>query len=277
MKAGAKDYLPKNDRFYEPLAHMVGLVLREDETNRKLEESARQRERLRAQNEISVWMAHNFRNILSGASGYLQLLERTLHEGDIKKSAEYRDEAMVSINKALDLVNQLVSLSDLTPAPSETVVLEDLVEEIVQKVVKNLTTGDGKKPVFDFVNETGKIPPVSLCYRDARGVVLENLICNAVEALDGEHGRIAVSAEIEDGGTLILRIEDNGRGMDEATRQRSLEPLFSTKGTVGSGMGLSLVLAALWRQGGDIVLDSIPGGGTTVTVTWPLDVPCLDE
>lgn len=54
---------------------MVEQVLREEQVKKELEEKARQNERLEAQNELSFWMAHNFRNILSGAAGFLELLD----------------------------------------------------------------------------------------------------------------------------------------------------------------------------------------------------------
>jgi signal transduction histidine kinase len=64
--------------------------------------------------------------------------------------------------------------------------------------------------------------------------------------------------------------------MDTETLRKAIEPLFSTKGTVGVGMGLSLAQGVLLRQNGDLRLESVPGQGTTVTVHLPLpDVGCM--
>jgi len=68
-----------------------------------------------------------------------------------------------------------------------------------------------------------------------------------------------------------VKIRDNGRGMDAQTLQKAFEPLFSTKRTVGVGLGLGLAHAALRRHNGDIHLESAPNRGTTVILSWPLD------
>jgi DNA-binding response OmpR family regulator len=67
IKAGARDYVAKTGRFYEPLVHVVEQVLREEATRCALEEKARLTGRLQAQNAISFWMAHNFKNQIGRA------------------------------------------------------------------------------------------------------------------------------------------------------------------------------------------------------------------
>src|SRR6185312_9821165 len=58
-------------------------------------------------------------------------------------------------------------------------------------------------------------------------------------------------------------------GMDEATRQRCLEPFFTTKGERGTGLGLAMVYGTTQRHGGDIAIDSVLGQGTTMRLTLP--------
>ena len=70
--------------------------------------------------------------------------------------------------------------------------------------------------------------------------------------------------------TLEIKVKDTGVGMDKATIKKATEPMFSTKGSVGVGLGLSLVQAACRRHNGSIDIMSSPGEGTTVSVNWPL-------
>ncbi|MFH1090998.1 MAG: ATP-binding protein, partial [Pseudomonadota bacterium] len=72
---------------------------------------------------------------------------------------------------------------------------------------------------------------------------------------------------------LEIKVQDQGRGMDDNTFAKAFVPLFSTKGIVGAGLGLSLAQAAIRRNSGEIDLKSAPGCGTSVTVTWPLSQP----
>lgn len=269
MKAGARDYVIKNDHFFEPLVHVVEQVLREEQTKKELEEKARQNERLEAQNELSFWMAHNFRNILSGAAGFLELLDFNKDDLPIEELIYFKNQALSSLNRALELVNQLVDIADSQPKPPEKTILDDLVDQAWKNVRNQLASTTGKQSgAVEFQNRTKGFPPVNIYRRDVR-LALENILKNAAEAI-GDAGQITVSAEINDENMVNVKIRDNGRGMDAQTLQKAFDPLFSTKRTVGVGLGLSLAQAALRRHNGDIHLEFVPSRGTTVTLSWPL-------
>jgi len=106
---------------------------------------------------------------------------------------------------------------------------------------------------------------------------LINLIFNAVDALS--RGGIITFAtyhrEIQkEGGNerhLFLEVRDNGVGMDEKTRQRCLEPFFSTKSLRGgTGLGLAMVYGMMQRHDGQIEVESAPGVGTCMRLVFPL-------
>jgi CheY-like chemotaxis protein len=116
--------------------------------------------------------------------------------------------------------------------------------------------------------------------------VLMNLCTNAWHALQGRAGQITIGLEAvdvvadmarADGGSLSagrhahLWVEDNGIGMDAATRARIFEPFFTTKPTgQGTGLGLSVVHGILAAHRGSIRVDSQPGQGTTVHLYFPV-------
>lgn len=270
MKAGAKDYVIKSNHFFEPLVHVVEQVLREEQTKNELEEKTRQNERLEAQNELSFWMAHNFRNILSGAAGFLELLDFNEDDLPIEELVYFRNQALSSLNRALELVNQLVDIADIQPKPPEKTDLGELADQAWENVTNQLASTKEKRPgVVEFRNRTKGFPPVNIYRRDAR-LALEKIFKNAVEAIE-DAGQITVSAEINDENMVNVKIRDNGRGMNAQTLQKALQPLFSTKGTVGVGVGLGLAHAAMRRHDGEIHLESTPSRGTTVTLSWPLN------
>jgi CheY-like chemotaxis protein len=111
--------------------------------------------------------------------------------------------------------------------------------------------------------------------------VMMNLLTNASDALADKPGRIdvrtrhvheldarwddALGASVGPGNWLLVEIEDNGIGMDEATRQRVFEPFFSTK-EHGHGLGLAACLGIVTSHGGALLLESEPGQGSRFSV-----------
>jgi CheY-like chemotaxis protein len=70
-------------------------------------------------------------------------------------------------------------------------------------------------------------------------------------------------------GAVEIEVTDTGTGMDEATKNRIYEPFFSTKGTRGSGLGLSTAYGVVQQAGGAIDIQSEPGRGTSVRLFFP--------
>jgi CheY-like chemotaxis protein len=69
---------------------------------------------------------------------------------------------------------------------------------------------------------------------------------------------------------VVVRVTDDGEGMDASTLARCQEPFFTTKGSRrGTGLGLATVASVLERSGGRLELDSHPGAGTTATALFP--------
>ncbi|RKR06742.1 two-component system CitB family sensor kinase [Kushneria sinocarnis] len=98
--------------------------------------------------------------------------------------------------------------------------------------------------------------------------IIGNVLENAFEALAGRASpTVALSMVLEDD-TLSLAIQDNGAGMEEATRQRIFEQGFSTRGEQ-RGLGLSLVRDQIESAAGEVAIYSSPGEGTLVELTFP--------
>ncbi|MBP1156871.1 two-component system sensor histidine kinase DctS [Paenibacillus sp. PvR052] len=103
-------------------------------------------------------------------------------------------------------------------------------------------------------------------------ILLGNLLENAFDALQQvqRDKRIFVSIE-QDEQILSVLVEDNGCGMDEATRARIFERGYTTKGRSERGIGLHLIAGMVDKGGGTIQIDSTPGEGTAFLVSFPMD------
>lgn len=106
--------------------------------------------------------------------------------------------------------------------------------------------------------------------------ILGNLIDNAVDSVTGaqeaagaaRRGRVTVTA-LTDGDELLLRVADNGSGVDPADAAEVFRSGWSTHGA-GRGLGLALVRQAAHRSGGTVTLEQGPGEGARFTVRLPL-------
>ena len=108
----------------------------------------------------------------------------------------------------------------------------------------------------------------------ARGIpgeireALLNLIQNALDAMAGG-GVLSIITSVRDAEACI-EVRDTGVGMTAEVRDRAFEPFFSTKGTMGTGLGLSEVYGIMKRHRGDIDLESEPGAGSVIRLRFPL-------
>ena len=97
--------------------------------------------------------------------------------------------------------------------------------------------------------------------------ILENLVTNACDALDGRGGTVTIGTARADGGTE-LTVSDTGSGMTRDQLNRAFDDFYTTK-SGGTGLGLSIVRRLVADLGGALRVDTEPGAGTRVSVTIP--------
>jgi two-component system NtrC family sensor kinase len=102
--------------------------------------------------------------------------------------------------------------------------------------------------------------------------VLLNLIVNAVQSMDKADAAVRLSASTGDAwqDTTIIKVSDNGCGMDEEKLGQIFNPFFTTKSaSEGTGLGLYVCHSLVQRLGGRIEVDTKKGEGSTFTVILP--------
>jgi signal transduction histidine kinase len=101
--------------------------------------------------------------------------------------------------------------------------------------------------------------------------ILDNLVSNAVEALEGKSGTVTLGADaVGDGAERRVRftVTDTGRGMTRDELKLAFEDFHTTKPT-GTGLGLSVVRRLLTDVSGSMKVDTAPGQGTTFAIEIP--------
>jgi two-component system sensor histidine kinase HydH len=98
---------------------------------------------------------------------------------------------------------------------------------------------------------------------------LMNLIVNAMEALPEGSGVITASTQLRPDDTLVIRIRDNGTGIQPDVLEKIFLPFFTTKGSKGTGLGLPMCKKVIEDMGGRMDVDSVVNEGTTFTMTIP--------
>lgn len=118
------------------------------------------------------------------------------------------------------------------------------------------------------VKDYGQLPLVT-CASGQINQVLLNIIVNAAQAIEG-FGEIIISTRAQ-GDKVSISIQDNGKGMSEATMQKIFQPFFTTKDVgKGTGLGLSISDKIIRQHNGEILIDSTEGVGTTFTIVLPV-------
>lgn len=127
----------------------------------------------------------------------------------------------------------------------------------------------------------GDIPLID-CYPGKLNQVFLNIISNAIYAIDKKFGdspdgMITISTSNNEK-SVFIKIEDNGIGMDEATKKKIFEPFFTTKDVgEGTGLGMSIVYNTIRRHQGEIQINSTPGIGTEFILELPIILEITDD
>jgi signal transduction histidine kinase len=226
-----------------------------------------QAERLAAVGQTIAALSHHIKNILQGLQIGGKVLKMGIDDGDQKALRQGWTIVEKNQGKIYELVMDMLSYSkDREPSLEETdlgAVARDVVELIGPRaaelgVTLSLTLGaDAPK-----------------CPADPEGVhrALLNVVGNALEALDGTaDARVSVVTSREtDGEWVRVEVTDNGPGVPPEKQAEIFRPFVSTKGSRGTGLGLAVSRKILREHGGDIVLRSEVGKGSTFALRLPL-------
>ncbi len=238
------------------------------------EERLRQSQKIEALGALAAGVAHDFNNLLSVILSYSTLMRDAFDEADPMR--EDVEEIRKAGQRGSELTRQLLAFSRRQILSPRVFDLHECVRGM-DRMLRRVLAGSVELTV---IHEAG----VAAVRADPGQVelVLLNLVVNARDAMprggsltikirnvevDRDAG-LAMSAA--PGAYVRLSVEDNGIGMDKATRARIFEPFFTTKELGrGTGLGLPTVLGIVRQSGGAVTVESAPGKGTAFEVYLP--------
>jgi GAF domain-containing protein/ActR/RegA family two-component response regulator len=248
----------ENARLFEELARAY-------QDLKTAQERLVQTERLRALGEMASGVAHDFNNSLAAILGRVQLVLRRVEDPTIRRWLEIVERAALDASQTVRRIQEFTRIRrDL---PTETVDLDQIVRDAVEMTATRWRDETQSRGVeVRLVTHLNPIPLVDGHPAELREALM-NLILNAVDAMPGG-GTITVSTEAVESGVEV-RIGDTGVGIPAEVRHRIFEPFFSTKGPQGTGLGLAMVYGIVSRHGGQIVVESTEGVGSTFQIRLP--------
>ena len=197
----------------------------------------------------------------------LRTLKILLRDNELEASvAEIKDLNRDSIEGLADLTGMAQSLKDfsrLDRAPVDSFDVNAGIEKtltIARNVIKH------KAEVRKFY---GELPPIA-CSPSKINQVFLNIITNAAQAIETQ-GEIIIATKLRDPDHVAISITDNGCGIPEENLSRIRDPFFTTKEVgEGTGLGLSIVDEIIRSHGGELLVESRVGVGSTFTVVLPV-------
>ncbi len=256
-KRNEKIYLDKPSTEIESLVKAYnGMVDELEESAAKLARS----EREQAWREMAKQVAHEIKNPLTPMRLTVQSLQRKFDPKDpeaSKKIAEFSD----------TLIQQIDTMSNIASAFSNFAKMPAQQKESVNVVIiTKLALDIFNEPYIHFHSEKEEIR--ANLDRTQLIRVVNNMVKNAVQALQGRPDpRIDVSiVEVDD--RVNIEVKDNGIGIKEDNKEKIFEPKFTTK-TSGMGLGLGMVKNIVETYEGSITFTSEEGVGTEFVVSFP--------
>ncbi|MHC1727232.1 MAG: PAS domain S-box protein [Syntrophobacteraceae bacterium] len=245
----------------------------EDITDRKrMEEEHLKVQKLESIGILAGGMAHDFNNILTAITGYIDIAKMRVNPGE--RVYQNLEQAGNSCLRAAELAKQLITFSKAGEPRLEVIALGTLLQVSSEPALRDSNV----RCTVSFPND---LWPVSADEGQMKQVV-RHLVMNAREAMPAG-GEITIRAvnrivaehdglPLSYGAYVEWSVTDHGKGIPKENLLRIFDPYFTTKGmgsTKGTGLGLSICYSIIKKHNGLITVASEPGFETTVTIYLP--------
>lgn len=260
------------------LDHRREFEEKRNQDQHRLEQQLYQAQKMEAVGQLTGGVAHDFNNILGTILGYTEL-SLNLDEADREEFlADYLDEIMRSVDRARDLVAQMLAYTSTKPTEIEPLQLEPLVKSALKLLRPLIPTSIEIRSKLSVGTSNVNVNSTQV------EQVIMNLCINARDAMD-EKGILEIELFQDQsvdgycascqasilGNYVALSVRDSGAGIDDALMAAMFDPFYTTKEVgKGSGMGLAMTHGIMHTFGGHIQVQSVAGQGATFRLLFPV-------
>lgn len=240
----------------------------------QLEARSQQTQRLESVGRLAGGIAHDLNNLLTPILGYGELV---MDEGYIQESTKTKIQHITkAAMRARELVRQLLAFSRKQVLEYKALDINQVLEGFQSLIRRTI-----REDIEISISLTPDLRVVMADIGQLEQVIM-NLCVNAADAMS-EGGTLSIATSMEQldekyalahqgvtaGEYVMMSFSDTGHGMDKETQAQIFEPFFSTKGELGTGLGLSTVYGIIKQHNGNIWVYSEIGIGTTFRIYLP--------
>jgi signal transduction histidine kinase len=257
-------YADRNDEIGH-LTSQFNSMTEELEKNRDLQEQLQEAEKSAVVGRLASAIAHEIRNPLNYINLSLDHLRKKFTPTEPEKQETF-DKLTSQLKIEVDRINQQIAdfLRYSRPTALDLKPIE--IRGVIEDSLRIIEPQAAEQSISVSLVERDKVSKVAGDVEVLRSV-FNNLLINAVQAMEGAPGSLSVVMH-ESNGTVMVDIKDSGGGIPEENLERIFQPYFSTKET-GTGLGLAIVKKIVEDHDGVILIDSKLGIGTTMSVHLP--------
>lgn len=273
MKAGASDYIKKNNVKPDLFHHILHQCMRLYQAQLEADEAKKQREDLLEQREAFIsYMTHDMQTPLVGANRMLELIQDDAF-GTVSSSVKQKIAIIIHSNRdLLSMVRDLVdvysydmNLEEISRVPID---LRDIAQEVIQELSPLVIDRDlDLKLIVEDQELNYKAPIDRLAFKR----VLVNLIGNSLKFTETGHISLIITGSSENDPSLKILIQDTGVGISPEDLTQVFERFRrGNHKRSNSGLGLYLCRQIVEKHNGTIYVESQLNHGTTFTIQLPI-------
>ncbi|WP_045221423.1 response regulator [Desulfonatronum thioautotrophicum] len=213
-------------------------------------------------------MSHGVKGLLMAIDGGAYRVDKGLEKGDLQRIGA----GWKTVRHRLDHMRRTIMDILYYSKSREPNLAPHLLHSVAEYLAETVATKADKAGIVfhtDFSQADGQILIDDIAFSSAMVNILENAVDACLFNRGAKEHRIDFHVAESDG-QAVFTIQDNGIGMDQETKDNMFTLFFSSKGALGTGIGMFVANEIISRHGGSIIVDSAPGQGTIFRITMPI-------